>query len=53
MNAQQDLLNKKRFIGNGKNTPIVVIGVNKFYRYTQKIVDKKTGEVKTIKHIRE
>ena len=43
-------MKKKRFIGNGKNNPIIVHGVHKYRRYVQVVMDKKTGKIKRINH---
>lgn len=47
--ARRQYLQKDRFFGNGKNTPLTVLRTGKYLRFRQKIT-LKGGSIKTILH---
>ena len=47
--SRRSLLQKTRFFGNGKNTPLTVTPTVKYLRVRQRIINKD-GSIKTIEH---
>jgi hypothetical protein len=47
---RREPLYKPPFFGCGKNEPLTVIGIYKYLRYRQVLLDTKTKILKTIEH---